>query len=78
VALPDPPVIVAWLKVQVSPLPGEIEIPKLTLSENPFNDVTVIVEIASAPASTLVDAGVALIWKSGEGVENAYLNRNKS
>ena len=52
------------LRVQVPP-DGQPETVRLTVPPNPFNAVTVIVEVPVAPCVSVSDVGLAEIEKSG-------------
>jgi hypothetical protein len=58
---------VTELKLRLQVIPGTpVEQASATALLNPFNDVTVTVEVAEPPATTVDgDAGEAEIWKSG-------------
>jgi hypothetical protein len=51
------------LSVQVKPA-GETELVSATVPVNPFTGATVMVEVAAAPTTTLVEVGLALTEKS--------------
>ncbi|SRR5712692_4779652 len=62
--VPEPPDIVAALRVQVRPLLGEITVVRLTVPLKPFNADTVTVVEALTPEFTFTMAGLAAIVKS--------------
>ena len=64
VEVPEPPVTLVGLKVQVRPAGETVEV-KATVPVNPFTGAIVIVEVAVAPASALTLVGLAVIVKSG-------------
>jgi hypothetical protein len=59
-----PRVILAGVRVQVSPVAGEIELVRATVPVNPFNGATVIVEVAAVPAVVVTAVGAAVTEKS--------------
>ena len=63
VELPEPPVTLVGLKVQVRPA-GEIVEVKATVPVKPPTGAIVIVEVAVAPARALTLVGLAVIVKS--------------
>ncbi len=65
VELPDPPVTVAELKEQVSPVLGETEEERLTELVNPLTGEMVIRSVPDAPASIVTAGEAAAIVKSG-------------
>jgi len=52
------------VRVQVRPVAGLIEDVRATVPVNPFCGVTVIVEVAAAPARAVTDVGAAVTVKS--------------
>ena len=52
------------LRVQVSPLAGEIDVDNVTVPVKPLIAVTVIVELPLTPGVVLTVVGLADIWKS--------------
>jgi hypothetical protein len=49
---------------------GETEEVNVTVPVNPLIGETVMVEVPDAPATTVTDVGLALIWKSGTATLN--------
>ena len=58
------PVTLVGVKVQPSPVIGDIVAVRLTTPANPCRAVTVIVEVPAAPALLVTDVGAAAIAKS--------------
>lgn len=58
------PLMLEVLRVQVSPLAGEIEVDNVTVPVKPLTAVTVIVELPLTPGVVLTVVGLADIWKS--------------
>jgi len=63
VLFPDP-VMLVGLRVQVSPLAGEILLVRLTVPVKPLRAMTVIVDVPATPGVVLTVVGLANIWKS--------------
>ncbi len=61
--VPEPLTLVV-LRVQVSPLAGEIDVDNVTVPVKPLIAVTVIVELPLTPGVVLTVVGLADIWKS--------------
>ena len=64
VLVPDPPAMLAGLRVHVSPVAGEILVVRATVPVKPLTGVTVIVDVPATPGVVLTDVGLANIWKS--------------
>ena len=64
VDVPEPPVILVELRVQTR-LVELVVTTRVTVPVKPLRGLTVIVEVAVAPALTLTLVGLAVIWKSG-------------
>ncbi len=64
VAVPEPPMTVSGVTVQVRPLLGETVVVRLTEPVNPLTGATVMVEVPDTPEFTLTVVGVAVIVKS--------------
>lgn len=62
VEAPEPPTIVARLRVAVSPADGLAV--RVTVPVKPLTGVTVMVEVAVEPAFTVSNVGLALMVKS--------------
>ena len=61
---PEPPVMLVELRVQTR-LVELVVTTRVTVPVKPLRGLTVIVEVAVAPALTLTLVGLAVIWKSG-------------
>lgn len=59
-----PRVMLARLRLQVSPVAGDTLAARLTVPVNPLTLVTVIVDVPVAPEATVTPVGLALIVKS--------------
>lgn len=65
VAVPEAPRLIEDVEnVQVNPEDGEVEFVRATVPVKPFADVTLIVELPTAPAKTVTLDGVAVTVKS--------------
>ena len=64
VEVPEPPVMVAGVSEQTSPVLGEVELVSVTVPVNPFDGVTVIGVLTGAPGVVLRIVVPAEIWKS--------------
>ena len=68
VELPEPPVTLPGVRVQLRPLLGVITADNVTASVKPFSGNIVIVEFAMVPTFAVITAGFAMIVNSGDGV----------
>ena len=64
VLVPDPLVILAGLRVHVSPVAGEMLAVRLTVPVKPLTGMTVIMDVPATPGVVLTTVGLANIWKS--------------
>ena len=65
VAVPEVPRLTeAVEREHVNPDDGEVEFVRATVPVKPFTDVTLIVELPTAPAKTIILDGLALTMKS--------------
>jgi len=67
VEVPEPPVMLVGVRLQVRPVPGEVELVRSTVPVNPFRGATVIVEVPEPPSAKDTLLGLAEIVKSGGG-----------
>jgi len=67
VEVPEPPVMLVGVKLQVRPVLGEIELVRSTVPVSPFRGATVIVEVPELPSAKVTLVGLAEIVKSGGG-----------
>lgn len=68
VEVPEPPLMLLELSVQVSPVLGEMDVKRLTVPVKLFVGATVIVEVPWTPLFTLTLVGLTLSVKSGTAV----------
>jgi len=62
--VPEPPAIVAVLRLHASPVAGETEVVSVTVPVKPLTGITVTVELADWLGVVLTMVGLANIWKS--------------
>jgi len=64
VLVPEPPVMVAGVSVQVRPVLGEIANTRVTVPAKLFNGDTRILVVPATPGVVVTIVGLANIWKS--------------
>ena len=68
VEVPEPPVMLVGLRLQVRPVMGDIVLVRSTVPVKPLTGLSVMVEVPVSPAKMLTLAGLALMMKSGAAV----------